>query len=414
MRILIISDHSDPLAKIGSKESGGQNVFIYYLAKHLAKKGVKVDVFTRWDQKNKRKIVTVSPNFRVIRIKAGPKGYLARDKFLHVLDEFAKNILSFVIAEPEPYDLIHSNYWFSGLAGLEIAKKLNLPQVHVYHSIGEVRFKVLKKFKLQKRDFFYFQKRTESEKLIAEKSTGIIATSPSEKHLLLKLFKLDPKKIPVITIGVDRKIFFPTSQPRARKKLGLSETKKLLVYAGRIEWRKGIGTLLYSFKQVLQDYPDSKLYIIGGARTAKFKKLEQAELDRQQEIIRQLDLQNRVVYTGPKTHKRLRLYYSAADVCVVPSYYEPFGIVPLEAMACGTPVVASKTGGLSYSVKNGRSGFLAEPRNKQELAEKILATLKRGKESFQQECLKEVKQKFDWEKISAAYIKYFDQLTKQK
>lgn len=414
MRILIISDHSDPLAKIGSKESGGQNVFVYYLAKHLAKKGLKVDVFTRWDQRNKRKIVNVSPNFRVIRIKAGPKGYLARDKFLHVLDEFVKNILTFVIAEPEPYDLIHSNYWFSGLAGMEIAKKLNLPQVHIYHSIGEIRFKVLKKFKLQKRDYFYFQKRTESEKLIAEKCTGIIATSPSEKHLLLKLFKLDPKKIPVITIGVDRKVFSPVSQLRARKRLGLSETKKLLIYAGRIEWRKGLGTLLYSLKRILETYPDTKLYIIGGARTARLKKLEQAELDRQQKIIAELGIENRVYYLGPKTHKRLRLYYSAADVCVVPSYYEPFGIVPIEAMACGTPVVASKTGGLSYSVQNGKTGFLAKPRDRNELAEKILMVLDRGKDQFKNQCLKAVKRKFDWGKISEEYIKYFNLLTKQK
>ena len=414
MRILIISDHSDPLAKIGSKESGGQNVFIYYLAKHLAKQGVKVDVFTRWDQRNKRKIVNVSPNFRVIRIKAGPKAYLERDKFLHVLDEFIKNILTFVINEPEPYDIIHSNYWFSGLAGLEIAKKLNLPQIHVYHSIGEVRFNILKKFKLQKRDYYYFQKRIESEKLIAEKCTGIIATSPSEKHLLLKLYKPDPKKIPVITIGVDRKVFYPISQLRARKILGLNETKKLLVYAGRIEWRKGMGTLLYSLKQILKTYPNTKLYIIGGAKSAKLKKLEQAELDRQQKIIDELEIGNNVSYLGPKTHKRLRLYYSAADVCVVPSYYEPFGIVPLEAMACGTPVVASKTGGLSYSVHNGKTGFLAKPRDRKELAEKILLTLELGKDQFREQCLKTAKQKFDWGKISDDYIKYFNLLIKQK
>lgn len=414
MRILLISDHSDPLAKIGSKESGGQNVFVYYLAKHLAKKNIKVDVFTRWDQRNKRKIVNVTPNFRVIRIKAGPKAYLARDKFLHVLDEFVKNILTFVVLEPEPYDLIHSNYWFSGLAGLEIAKKLNLPLVHVYHSIGEIRFRVLKKFKLQKKDYFYFQKRAESEKIIAEKSTGIIATSTPEKHTILNLFKLDPKKVPVITIGVDRNVFSPIKQLRARKRLGLNETKKLLIYAGRIEWRKGIGTLLYSLKHILQTYPDAKLYVIGGARTAKLKKLEQAELDRQKQIINELGIENNVYYLGPKTHKRLRLYYNAADVCVVPSYYEPFGIVPLEAMACGTPVVASKTGGLSYSIKDGKNGYLAKPRNPQDLAEKILTVLTRGKASFTQNCLKTAKEKFDWEKISKEYIKYFNLITKQK
>jgi glycosyltransferase involved in cell wall biosynthesis len=414
MRILIISDHSDPLAKIGSKEAGGQNVYLYYLGKYLGQAGVKVDVFTRWDQRNKRRIVNVSPNFRVIRVKAGPKGFLERDKFLHVLDEFTENILGFIAEEKKTYDLIHSNYWFSGLSGLQIKNRLGLPMVHVYHSIGEIRFRILKKFKLQKRDYFYFQKRVESEKKIAQEADGIIATSPEEKRTLLRLFKVDSKKINMITIGVDRRIFYPMNQLRARKKLGLSETKKLLVYAGRIEWRKGVGTLLYSLKQVIKTYPDTKLYIIGGAKSAKLKKLEQAEIDRQQQTIRDLGLEDNVRYTGPKIHRRLRLYYNAADICVVPSYYEPFGIVPIEAMACGTPVVASKTGGLSYSVHNGKTGFLAKPRDRNELAEKILMVLERGKDQFKDQCLKAVKQKFDWEKISKEYIKYFNLITKQK
>lgn len=414
MRILIISDHADPLAKIGSKEAGGQNVYIYYLGKHLALKGVKVDVFTRWDQRNKKQIVNVSPGFRVIRVKAGPKDFLPRDKFLHVLDEFTNNILKFVKLQPEGYDLIHSNYWFSGLAGIRLAHELALPQVHVYHSIGEVRFRALKKFKLQKKDFYYFQRRVESEKLIAQSVKGIIATSPSEKRIVVKLFKVDPKKVPVITIGVDRKVFYPNHSAYARKKLGLSETKKLLIYAGRIEWRKGIGTLLFSFKKILDTYPDSKLYIIGGARTVKFRSLEQAELNRQAGLIAELGIGDKVKYTGPKTHKKLRLYYAAADVCVVPSYYEPFGIVPLEAMACGTPVVASKTGGLTYSVKNGKTGFLAKPRNQQNLAEKILQVLKLGKPYFTDNCLRTVKAKFDWSKISDQYISYFKSITQIK
>ena len=414
MRILIISDHSDPLAKIGSKEAGGQNVYLYYLGKTLGQAGVKVDVFTRWDQRNKKHIVNVSPNFRVIRIKAGRKGFLERDKFLHVLDEFTDNILKFVAEEKKAYDIIHSNYWFSGLSGLKIKSLLHLPLVHVYHSIGEVRFRVLKKFKLQKRDYFYFQKRVESEKKIAQESDSIIATSPEEKRTLLKLFKVDPKKICMITIGVDRQVFRPMNQLKARRKLGLSETKKLLVYAGRIEWRKGVATLLYSLKEILKTHPDTKLYVIGGAKTAGLKKLEQAELDRQAGIIAELGLEGRVCYPGPKTHKRLRLYYNAADVCVVPSYYEPFGIVPIEAMACGTPVVASKTGGLSYSVKNNHTGFLAKPKNYMDLAEKINLVLHRGKNYFQKECLKSVKQKFDWPNIAQEYIKYFKILTQKK
>jgi D-inositol-3-phosphate glycosyltransferase len=409
---MMISDHADPLAKIGSKEAGGQNIYVYYLASFLADLGVQVDVFTRWDHRNKRQTVQVKPNFRVIRVKAGPKAFIHRDKFSDVQEEFTRNIGKHMVAEGLRYDLIHTNYWYSGVTGLELARVMNLPMVHVFHSIGEIRYRVLKRFQILKKEQAYFQRRIESEKKIARESTAIIATSPVEKKLIIKLFKVPPQKVFMIPIGIDSKIFYPIKTESARKKLKIPMAPKIILYVGRIEWRKGLGTLLFAFKEVLKKFPDSFIYIAGGGKTKLAKKLEEVERKREQGIINQLQLQERVIYLGPINQNKLYLYYNSADVCAVPSYYEPFGIVPLEAMACGTPVVASRTGGLQFTTKHNATGYLFKPRNYPELADKLGLTLSRGKDYYREKSLRRVKKEFLWPRITKTYQEYFNKLIK--
>lgn len=414
MRILLISDHADPLAEIGAKEAGGQNIYVLYLAKFLSRLGLGVDIYTRWDRKNKKEVINLNGHLRVIRVKAGPKRYIPRDSFLGVKDEFATNVLKRIKKEKIDYDLIHTNYWFSGLIGLKIKRKIRVPLVHVYHSIGQIRFRTLKKHKDQKNDYVFFQKRLKAEREIAEKADTIIATSPVEKRILINLFKIDKNKIKVIPIGVDTKIFKPGRSNRIRKSFKISKSKKVILYVGRIEWRKGIGTLLYAFHKVLSRYPNTKLYIVGGGKSKLATNLEKAEKERLKNIIQELGLRSKVFFTGPKRQKSLFRYYSVADVCVVPSYYEPFGIVPLEAMACGTPVVASKTGGLSYTVKNNITGCLAEPRDCLDLANKISLVLKNKKSFYRDDCLKRIRNNFEWEKISQKYKTFFINFLKKR
>jgi len=413
MRILIISDHADPLAEVGSKEAGGQNIYILYLAKYLCRLGIYVDVYTRWDKNNKREIVNLNNHLRVIRIKAGPKRYIPRDTFLQVIDEFSDNVCKRVKREKMRYDIIHANYWFSGVIGLKIAKKMKIPMVFVFHSIGQVRFETLKKYQLQKDDYILFQTRKLWENTIVHKTDKIIATSPVEKQIIKKIFNISEEKIKCIPIGVDQDIFYPVPFLKARRSVRVPEKGKLILYVGRIEWRKGIGTLLYAFKEILKKYPEAMLYVIGGGKSKSAQKLEQPETDRLKNMIKDLELQKNVIFRGPRSQKRLAYYYSAADVCVVPSYYEPFGIVPLEAMACGTPVVASKTGGLKFTVVPEKTGYLAEPRNYQDLAEKIELVLKKEKDYFQENCLNRIRDNFVWEKIAGQYIKYFNELVKK-
>jgi len=410
MRILLISDHADPLAEIGSKEAGGQNIYVYYLAKFLGHLGVSVDIFTRWDKKNKNEIVYIDNHLRVIRVKAGPKRYIPRDNFLSVVDEFAGNILKKIKKEGIRYDIIHTNYWFSGIIGLKIARIIKKPLIHVYHSIGQIRFDSLHKLKLQESENEIFKQRLTAEKEIARKADKIIATSPVEKKIIKKLFKVEENKIDTITIGVDTKIFKPIKKEKARKFLKFENDKKIILYVGRIEWRKGIGTLLYAFREIIKKFPDSRLYVIGGGKSKSAKKLDNAEQERLKNIIKELNISEKVFLLGPKKQKYLCRYYSASDVCVVPSYYEPFGIVPLESMACGTPVVASRTGGLQFSIKDGITGHLAEPRNYKDLAEKIIKTLKDGKSFYRTNCLERINNEFRWGKIAEQYKNYFNQL----
>lgn len=413
MRILIISDHADPLAEIGSRESGGQNVFIYYLAHHLVRLGATVDVYTRWNRVNKKQIVQINNNLRVIRVKAGPKRHLARESFYEILPEFTKNIIRFINKEKIKYDIIHSNHWYSGLAGIEIAKQLAIPHVFVFHAIGKIRYEKLKALNDSPTNDRLFKIRHEAEGRIVEEVTKVIATSPNEKDNVKRIFNASSKKIEMITEGVDTTIFRPISTTKAREITKLPRDKKIILYVGRMEWRKGIGTLIHAFKEVAQKQPNAQLYIVGGGKSKSARQLDETERERLRQLVKELGLEQKVFFLGPKIQKELYLYYNAADVCVVPSYYEFFGIVPLESMACGTPVVASHTGGLKFTVVDGVTGYHAKTRNAADFADKINLVLEKGKKSFTQNCLDRIQENFLWQETALSYIVYFKKLIKE-
>ena len=292
-----------------------------------------------------------------------------------------------------------------------MAKKIKRPIVHVYHSIGQIRFNTFRgRNDLEERKDDYYQTRVKAEEEIARKAAGIISTSPVEKQLIKKLFGIESGKIKMIPIGVDTHIFRPLRTDRIRKLLKIPEKEKSILYVGRIEWRKGLGVLLFAFHNIARLDPDAKLYIIGGAKSQAGRKLEEGEWERIRKNSEDLGIADRVVFLGPQPQKNLRKYYSAFDVCVVPSYYEPFGIVPLEAMACGMPVVASRTGGLKYTVADGLTGHLAEPGDHQDLADKIYQAIKNGKNFYRPHCLSRIREYFVWEEIAQAYQNYFNEL----
>lgn len=410
MRIMMISDHADPLAKIGSKESGGQNIYVMNIANLLASKGHVVDVYTRWDSPSKQEVVKVRKGFRVIRVAAGPKGYMPKDGFLKVIVDFVAGIKSRIELEGLSYDVIFSNYWFSGIIGLQLAKEYGLPQTHIYHSIGKIRYETLKDVHPEEVDRNLFRIRNVWEERIAKNSTSIITTSPVEQVDIQRIFGIDDKKIVCIPIGVDIQLFKPRRSKALREKLRLPTDKPVILYVGRIEWRKGIGTLI----RALQHIPKAELFIVGGGANKASQKLDAAERQRLERIAKKLRISKRVHFLGAKSQTQAAQYYAAADVCAVPSYYEPFGIVPLEAMACGTPVVASKTGGLRFTINDGITGHLAKTKDHIDLAAKLTVVLDRGKGAYTTAARKHVERYFTWPKIAHDTATYLSSLLLMK
>lgn len=400
MRILMISDHADPLAKIGSKEAGGQNVYVMNAAAFLNKLGYDIDVYTRWDSAKKHEVVTVSKGFRVIRVNAGPRAYLARDKFLNIIDDFVAEVQKRIKKESIQYDLVFSHYWFSGIIGLELARLYNLPQTHINHSIGQARFDALQNAPLQATDTEFFEVRAKWERQIAQTVTSMIATSPGEKDDLVKLFNISPSKVACIPIGVDTNVFKPHSTEKARKKTKLPLDQQIILYVGRLEWRKGIGTLLEAFGKLATEWQQAHLYIVGGGATKQSQSLDSDERDRLSKIARELGVENRVHFLGGQPQKHTPYFYAAADVCAVPSYYEPFGIVPLESMACGTPVVGSNTGGLQFTIDEAVTGHKSIVGDATDLASKIHTVLKNGKNSYTHASRDRILTHFTWPKIA--------------
>ena len=235
-------------------------------------------------------------------------------------------------------------------------------------------------------------------------SAGIIATSPGERGDLIRLLGGDPLKITVVPVGVDDVIFKPRSSFAARARLGLPIGADLVMYAGRIERRKGIATLIESFADIKATRPKAKLLIVGGGASDQTKSLDGDELKYLKAIALEHGVTDDITFVGGKPQNEMCYYYAAADVVVTPSYYEPFGIVPLEAMACGTPVVATKTGGFLYTVKHGETGYLSAVRDAADLAENVIRVLELGRSAFTGACLKQIRTNFLWRNVTRQTI----------
>lgn len=404
--IMVISDHADPLAPIGSLEAGGQNIYVLELAKILTRYNWFVDVFTRWDNSRKREISRINAKSRVIRIKAGPLKRIPRDEIADHLPEFTENIIKFKSRENINYCLIHANYWMSGWIGLRLKKVYNLPLIQKFHSLGHIKYQTIKNLDAQKvsSGFFhsaFMKNRLAIEKELFRESDAVLASSPFEKREMIKYYEAPLVNIKIIPLGIDPEIFKPIPKEQARRKAGWPQDQKILLYVGRIEWRKGIGTFLYALHDLIKKRnfgpSELSLKIIGGHPKSRMHSPEFYEFQRLRKIIEELKLGPYVSLLGSIKRKKLPYYYSAADVVSTPSYYEPFGLVVVEAMACGTPVIGSRVGGIQFTIKNEKAGFLVPPRRHWILANKILTLLANPKlgEKMGREAVKRVRKKFN-------------------
>jgi D-inositol-3-phosphate glycosyltransferase len=357
--IALISDHADPAAAIGEEEAGGQNVYVRKIGEKLAELGWQVDMFTRKTDADAPSIVEHTPYCRTIRLKAGPEEFIPRDNLFDYMPEFVKSFQTWQKEQSIYYPLIHTNYWLSAWIGLELKKYSNIQLLHTYHSLGAVKY-----LATENRPAIA-DIRLQVEKDILEKGDCVVSTSPQEAKTLREMVSKFGN-IEIIPCGTDTENFQLLSKVETRQKLGLDINDKIVLYVGRFDPRKGIETAVRACASMKSD--NFKLVLVGGSSD---NRLDGAERARIEKIVEEVGLKEHTIFAGQIGHDLLPYYYAAADVCVVPSHYEPFGLVAIEAMACGTPVVASDVGGLKYTVVPEETGLLAPPKDTEAFSKAI-------------------------------------------
>jgi len=341
-RLAILSLHGCPVARLGEKDTGGMNVYVLQVAKELAERGYLVDVYTRCHDPQDPQVVELADGARVVHIKAGPYD-TTKESLYEYIPEFLSNLHRFQQSAGVVYDLIHSHYWLSGRVGVILSQRWKVPHVVTFHTLAKTKLRA-------RAGEIEPQWRISAEKIVSQSADAIVVTTAQEQEDLSRLYGIAPSKVHVIPAGVDLELFRPVDKDEARQALGLREDKVIL-YVGRIEPLKGLDVLVGALP-LLEDPENTRLLVVGG------KPGQDAELKRLKSFADGLGIGGKVTFTGAVEQDRLPVYYGAADAFVLPSYYESFGLVALEAMACGTPVVVSRVGGLKTFIKNGETGYL--------------------------------------------------------
>ena len=363
MRVAMLSYHTCPLATLGGKDTGGMNVYVRELTRELGRKGVHVDVFTRSQDEHVPHVLhDLGYGNRVVHIPAGPEVPLPKQVLASFIPEFVKHILEFTKLKDLQYDLIHSHYWMSGVAAEVLKEKWSVPIVHMFHTLGEMKQRIASSPDENESDY-----RLSGERQVLRIADRIVAATQAESAQLLWLYEADTDKIVIIPPGIDISHFYPIPNDEAKEFVGVSPCDRLLLFVGRIEPLKGIDILIHAIALMRQKGIKICLSVIGG-NTSLDPDLENNEMARLQLLREQVGLLDLVAFLGKREQESLPYYYSAADAVVVPSHYESFGMVALEAMACGTPVVASQVGGLAFLVRDGVTGFTVPVDDPEELA----------------------------------------------
>ncbi len=348
-RLAVLSVHTCPLAALGGKETGGMNVYVREVARALGRLGFELDVFTRSQDPRIPEVVPLGPGARVIHVPAGPARPIARAAVASHLEAFADRVEAFREREGVRYDLAHSHYWLSGLAGLDLARRWDVPLVHMFHTLGAIKNRVARGS-----GDVEPAERLAAEVRIAAEADRVVASNLVERADLAWHLGADPARVAVIPCGVDVDLFRPRPSAPARAHLGL-DAEHVLLFVGRLTPIKGFETLLRALAVLHSDGLAAArlmLLVVGGAKGDT----EGSEHLRQ--LADRLGIGHWIAFHGPQPQDVLPDYYAAADLCLMPSRYESFGMVALEAMASGVPVIASRAGGLAVTVQDGQTGRL--------------------------------------------------------
>lgn len=421
--IALISDHGDPAADVGKEEAGGQNVYVRQVGENLAKLGWQVDMFTRKVKPEDPAIVQHSPYCRTIRLVAGPQAFIPRDQVFNAMPEFVTAFQKFQAKEGTNYPLIHTNYWMSAWVGLQLKQQSNIQLVHTYHSLGAVKYESVPLRPA------IANTRLAVEQEILEQANCVVATSPQEEEALRSLISVDGC-VEIIPCGTDISNFHAIPKVEARTMLEFAPDDAIVLYVGRFDPRKGIETLIQACAKLkdgiehqvinLDGTPTAhslnpaklRLVIVGGSDPDHADGLERERIEK---MVADLGIAASTHFVGRVGHDLLPLYYTAADVCVIPSHYEPFGLVAIEAMACGTPVVASAVGGLKFTVIPEETGLLVPPQDVDGFAtaiDRILSDELWARKLRRQAPIR-VQQNFSWSSVAAQLSNLYRRLLAQ-
>lgn len=357
MRIAEISIHSCPMRALGSGNAGGMNLYVRQLSQELARLGIEIDIFTRWHDSAEPEVMLIAEKARLIHIATGEPEDMPIVNIYCYLPQFLSNFHRFVEGQGIRYDLLHSHYWLSVWAAEQLKDQVRVPHVATFHTLGEVKNRAQP---AQTEP----ELRLEVERKSIAAADHIIAFTAEEKDNLVRIYGAQPDKVKVVPAGVDLTLFHPTDRDKARYQLGLSRHAKVLLFAGRLDPIKGVDILLGTVAR-LASISEIQLLIIGGDSAVG------NEMARLGSVASRLGIDDRVTFLGTVEHERMPIFYAAADVCVVPSYHESFGLVALEALACGTPVVASRVGGLATIVRDGETGYLLDELSPEAFAQRL-------------------------------------------
>ena len=410
MNIALISYHTCPLATLGGKDTGGMNVYVRDLTRYLGEMGIHADVFTRSQDEHVPHVLhDLGFGNRIVHIPAGPETPLPKEELYKYVDVFSDNIVQFAASKNIHYDLIHSHYWLSGLAAIKLRARWNTPILHMFHTLAHLKNEIARS-----PDEMEGPLRLESEKKIVDEVDGIIAATEIEQEQLRQHYAADTHKIRIVPPGVDLTRFYPIPQDEAKAVIGIPSNEKVILFVGRIEPLKGIDNLLKSIaflrkSDALTTCPHY-VAIIGGDPD-KPRDLLDREMRHLQDLNKRLGLDDMVVFLGKKAQDSLPYYYSAAEVVVMPSHYESFGMVALEAMACGTPVIATRVGGLQMLVNDGVTGLSVPDNDPQMLAKQLMQILcEQGLRTKLRQNGLAFAQDFSWSIITNSLVKIYKDL----
>jgi D-inositol-3-phosphate glycosyltransferase len=367
MRIAMISEHASPIACLGGVDAGGQNVYVGQLAKHLARRGWEVDIFTRRDDPTQPCTVEWCRGAQVIHVPAGPPRRVRKEDLLPFMGAFTEFFLQ--QAKRRRYHVVHANFFMSGMAAAEAKRALGLPFVITFHALGKVR-----RLHQKEADAFPVSRLAIEERIVRE-ADRIISECPQDEDDLTRLYGAKRAGLRTVPCGFDPDEFSPLDRDTARRQIGIGGSEPVLLQLGRMVPRKGVDNVIRAVACLRHRHGLSARLLVVGGDSRQPDPSATPEIGRLMSIAAEEGIADAVTFVGSRGRSELRAYYAAADAFLTTPWYEPFGITPVEAMACGTPVIGAAVGGIQATVQDGLTGFLVPPRDPEILAKRLAMLL---------------------------------------